>query len=139
MTRNILVPIDDAQPSLEALKYAYNEYPDASITIIHVINFSGVVAHAGAGIASELNEYGRKQAERLFDEARQIERSDDINLSTVALTGSPAQKIVEYANDNDIEHVVMGSHGREGVRRFFLGSVAERVIRRATMPVTIVQ
>jgi len=53
--------------------------------------------------------------------------------------GTPAQEILEYVERNPIDHVVIGSHGRSGVARILLGSVAEVVVRRSPVPVTVVR
>jgi nucleotide-binding universal stress UspA family protein len=53
------------------------------------------------------------------------------------VVGRPAREIVDYADENDIDHVVMGSHGRSGVSRIVLGSVAENVVRKSSVPVTV--
>ena len=53
--------------------------------------------------------------------------------------GRPTRTIVEYADEHDIDQIVMGSHGRSGMSRILLGSVAEIVVRRATVPVTVVR
>jgi nucleotide-binding universal stress UspA family protein len=47
--------------------------------------------------------------------------------------------IVTYADENDVDHVVLGSHGRKGLTRVLLGSVAEAVVRRSPVPVTVVR
>ena len=49
--------------------------------------------------------------------------------------GKPADEIVRYAREHDVDLIVMGTHGREGVARVFIGSVAETVVRRAACPV----
>lgn len=54
-------------------------------------------------------------------------------------SGSPAERLVGYADDQDIDLVVMGTHGRRGVRRMLLGSVTEEVVRKAACPVFTVQ
>ena len=51
----------------------------------------------------------------------------------------PADAILTYIDDNDVDHVIMGSHGRSGVSRLLLGSVAETVARRSPAPVTVVR
>ena len=52
--------------------------------------------------------------------------------------GKPSDEIVRYAKEHEIDVVVMGTHGRQGVARAVLGSVAERVVRRASCPVLTV-
>ncbi|MFP4187941.1 MAG: universal stress protein [Halobacteriales archaeon] len=53
--------------------------------------------------------------------------------------GDPAREIVAYAEENNVDRVVMGSHGRDGATRVLLGSVAETVVRRSPTPVTVVR
>ncbi len=60
---------------------------------------------------------------------------DGIECSHVIEFGSPTERIVEYAHKNDINLIVMGTHGRTGLRRAIMGSVAESVVRRADCPV----
>jgi nucleotide-binding universal stress UspA family protein len=55
------------------------------------------------------------------------------------VTDRPARAIVDYAEEHDVAHTVVGSHGRTGVTRVLLGSVAENVMRRAPCPVTVVR
>lgn len=56
---------------------------------------------------------------------------------TVA-AGSPYRQILNYADENDVDLIVMGTHGRQGVERYLLGSVAEKVVRTADCPVLTV-
>jgi nucleotide-binding universal stress UspA family protein len=54
------------------------------------------------------------------------------------LLGDPAEEIVRYAHEHEVDLIVMGTHGREGVMRMVIGSVAETVVRRAPCPVLTV-
>jgi nucleotide-binding universal stress UspA family protein len=62
----------------------------------------------------------------------------DVNVHEEVRVGAPHKVIADYAEDNDIDLVVMGSHGRSGVRRALLGSVTERVLRSTHRPVLVV-
>ena len=77
-----------------------------------------------------------------YDQARdqeQLEKikptADGIETQYVVEFGPPADRIVEYALENDIDLIVMGTHGRTGLKRAILGSVAEQVVRKADCPV----
>ncbi len=61
------------------------------------------------------------------------------SVERVIEVGRPTKVIVEYADEHDINQIVMGSHGRSGMSRILLGSVAEIVVRRASVPVTVVR
>lgn len=62
-----------------------------------------------------------------------------VEVETVVLEGKPAEKIVEYAEENDIDLVVMGTTGKSGLDRILLGSVAERVVKLSHVPVLVVR
>nr|WP_265338724.1 universal stress protein [Halalkalirubrum salinum] len=64
--------------------------------------------------------------------------STHTELDTVTAVRKPARAMIEYADDHDTDQIVMGSHGRSGIDRTLLGSVAETVTRRAQIPVTII-
>lgn len=142
MTERILVPIDGSDQAWEALDYVVRERPDADLVVLNVINpMEG--AYGSEGMTSDYwegwYENAEGRAERLFEEARERASDYDGTIETAVETGNPARAIVEYAEESGVDHVVMGSHGRSGVSRILLGSVAESVVRRATVPVTIVR
>lgn len=142
MGDRVLVPIDGSEQSWHALEYVLEERPDDEIVALHVINpMEGVYATDAMGGDYWTGWYdsAEERAGDLFEEAeeRAGDRRDD--LTTVKETGPPAQTIVDYAEAHDVDHIVIGSHGRSGVSRVLLGSVAESVARRATVPVTIIR
>ncbi|MFC6764298.1 universal stress protein, partial [Natrinema soli] len=61
------------------------------------------------------------------------------SIDTTVVVGQPADAIVDHATENEIDLIVVGSHGRTGFSRVLLGSVAERIARQAPVPVTIVR
>ena len=140
MPRTLLVPVDGSPQSKEALRYAVETFPNAELVVIHVLNpaagagdLDGMVADT-AGMVNEQREF----AEQLFDEAREIVGADRI-VDTDLLVGRAATEVVGYADDNGIDEIVMGSHGRDGAARLLLGSVSETVVRRSPVPVTVVR
>jgi nucleotide-binding universal stress UspA family protein len=66
-----------------------------------------------------------------LDPGREVETAIEV--------GSPARTILAYVDDHDVDHVVMGSHGRSGVSRLVFGSVAEQVMRQSPVAVTVVR
>ncbi|WP_027187257.1 universal stress protein [Desulfovibrio cuneatus] len=59
----------------------------------------------------------------------------DIKTQGVVVTGDPAEEIIEMANSSDADMIIMGTHGRKGIERILFGSVAEQVVKSATIPV----
>lgn len=145
MTTHVLVPIDGSQQSWDALEYAFDQFEGERITVLHVVDPSeGVQAGGEFGYFDpSALERAKERGDRLCEQARERAENADILSSTVleeaSETGRPARGIVTYADEHDVDHIVMGSHGRTGASRILLGSVAETVARRAPVPVTIVR
>ena len=145
MSKTILVPIDGSTPAWDALDHAVATFEGDRIVVLHVVDpAEGVLARSEVGYyEAEVFERAIEHGEELCQQARKrLEESGQIgriSLETVVEQGRPAKTIVEYAEEHDVDHVVIGSHGRQGVSRILLGSVAERVTRRSPVPVTIVR
>ena len=142
MADTILVPIDGSEQAWAALDYALGEHGDDEIRLLYVINpMEGVYASDAMGGDYWAGWYdaAEERADRLFEDARERAGDSADDLVIAHETGAPARTIVEYAEAEGVDHIVIGSHGRSGVSRVLLGSVAEAVARRASVPVTIVR
>lgn len=137
---HVLVPVDDSACARKALEFTLDKYPDADITALHVINPTTVVAVSDPTVwDDQLAERIQEEAEDLLAEMLNKAESQNRDLTTKIIHGRTSQAIIEYAGEHDVDHIVIGSHGRTGFSRVLLGSVAETVVRRAPVPVTIVR
>lgn len=139
---HVLVPIDGSPQADAALEYALEEFEDTEITVLNVIDpiEAGYTSQATVpGYSEEWFEQSKAAADELFEDAQAAADEYGVDLATATEVGRPSRTIVSYAEDNDVDQIVMGSHGRSGVSRILLGSVAENVVRRSPMPVTIVR
>ncbi|ELY51363.1 universal stress protein [Natronorubrum bangense] len=136
----LLIALDDSEPGWNALEYVLENHPDDAVTVVHVIDLSrseyGELAHLGS---ETMRERRRERADELFDAARERAAERGCEIETELLVGQPAASIVDYAVESAVDRIVVGSHGRDGISRVLLGSVAERIARRAPTPVTIVR
>lgn len=137
----VLVGIDDASQAQQALSYTFSRFPDASVTALHIIDPYRAWFSGGRPIYSE-REYDqiRAAAQALVSDA--VTQGENVGVSiepAVEASESAARGIVQHADTHDIDHIVVGSHGREGIARILLGSTAETVMRRAGVSVTIVR
>lgn len=144
MTDHVLVPIDESEQSDTALEFALSEYSDGRITALHVVDpgaFYGAVALETAAPTTydELQARQEEAAERIVSNAEERAEERGIAIETQTMVGDVANSIVEYADGHDVDHVVIGSHGRSGTSRVLLGSVAETVARRSSVSATIVR
>ncbi|MXV64077.1 universal stress protein [Natronorubrum sp. JWXQ-INN-674] len=137
---HVLVPIDDSDPARDAVEHAVTTFPDATITALHVINPSMSMYRGDMAYNYErFIEIEQEKTDALFETAQTIADDHEITLETETIVGAPVRGIVDFAEEHDVDQIVLGSHGRSGVSRVLLGSVAEQVVRRATMPVTVVR
>lgn len=142
MPETILVPIDGSPLAERAVAYAVEQFPTAAVTTIYVVDpiESVFVAESGGlPAADELYEKTQERAAAIHDGAKEIAAAHDVELTTVTGIGRPGREILDYADEHDIDQIIMGSHGRDGVERAILGSVAETVLRSGKQPVTIIR
>jgi len=143
MSETVLVPTDGSEPATAALEFALETVPEAHIVVYHAINPLTVAREADSYTIheefwSEQLQAAKTDAEDLLEEAERRAGESDVGVDIDTEIGAPADAIVRYIKQRAIDHVVMGSHGRTGLTRVVLGSVAEKVIRRSPVPVTIV-
>ncbi|KTG08919.1 hypothetical protein AUR64_14000 [Haloprofundus marisrubri] len=108
---------------------------DAGLHALYVID---TMAY-GADVRSDLmTEALGQQGESAVEAVELAAEETGVAVTTAVTRGSPAQAIVDYVEDNDIDLVVVGTRGRRGLERFLVGSVAERVVRTSPAPVVTV-
>lgn len=143
MAATVLIPYDGSEQARLALDHAIERFPEAEMVLLSVINPAEFTYATGEETLSPLPdnwyETARQNTDRALEEAADRVRSAGMSAEMVVELGRPARTIVEYVEDHGIDHVVMGSHGRSGVSRVLLGSVAETVVRRSPVPVTVVK
>jgi nucleotide-binding universal stress UspA family protein len=141
--KNVLVATDFSEPSDAALNYGRElaRSFDATLHVLHVADsiymqyggeaYSGLVPD----LQQEVEEAARKQLDALLDEDdRTALRAKPVIMTATA----KAAAIVDYASENTIDLIVMGTHGRGAISHLLMGSVAERVVRMAACPVLTV-
>lgn len=140
MTVHILVPMDGSPMAKRALEHALSMHPEGQFTVLYVIDYLEESYSARALVGTEkLKERAEERADTLFDEAAAIAADHGTEIETQTVVGDPAREIVSFAEEADVDQIVIGSHGRSPMSRILLGSVAEQVTRRAPVPVTVVR
>ncbi|MDT3697017.1 MAG: universal stress protein [Ignavibacterium sp.] len=135
--KKVLVPIDFSDYSKSALKYAVNfsKLFNAEIILIYVVepviyplDFSmGQIA-----MPSFSTEWDTRAKEELDKLAKKEINS---NVKTIIKTGKPFLEIIETAKEEDIDLIIIATHGHTGVEHIIFGSTAEKVVRKAPCPV----
>ncbi|WP_392537769.1 universal stress protein [Legionella sp. 227] len=146
MYQKILVAIDDSDTSMHAFNEAIelSKIHHAKLLIVHVTN-EFYAPYLGTGVDYEkleasFKEYGNKFLSKMQTIAR--ERSADCEAQLLEINSAQetvADKIIAAAKKWPADLIVVGTHGRRGVQHLLLGSVAEGVIRNASIPVLLIR
>jgi nucleotide-binding universal stress UspA family protein len=139
MYDRILVPTDGSRQADHAFEQALDlaETYDAEVHLLYVVDVSALAGEFDAvTVIDQLEEAGREITDRLRERAAEagVER-----VETSVVEGVPHRTILDYADENDVDLVVMGTHGRTGLDRYLLGSVTEKVVRLSDAPVLTVR
>jgi nucleotide-binding universal stress UspA family protein len=141
MIRRILVPVDFSECSTNALTMAIELAVrfGAGLTLLHAqplptYTFPDGVMPLNPTVLREMERSVQEELERLAGRAH----LHQVPVRTQAGIGPPSDEIVRYAAEMRADLIVMGTHGRTGLRRALLGSVAEKVVRHAPCPVLTV-
>ncbi|MDS0300341.1 universal stress protein [Halogeometricum sp. S1BR25-6] len=149
MYETILVPVDESELSERVVEQALEiaERFDSTVRAMHVVDDRGA-SHASKSV----NELARDADERReIDERRQEAGSEltervaaqgderGVPVEQVVLVGDPAEVITDYADEEDVDLIVLGAKGRSAVGKFLLGDVAGKVARHARTQVLLVR
>lgn len=139
MYDEILVPTDGSPASDAAIEHAIDlaDRYDARLHALYVVDGGAYsTLEAGSEIVLEaLESEGKEATERVA----RVASDAGVDSITNVTSGTAYRSIIDYADENDIDMIVMGTHGRKGIDRYLLGSVTERVVRTSDVPVLTVR
>lgn len=134
----ILLPIDVSEGATDVLGHAIDlaGRHDAELHLLHVADTS---ANSVLRVHTDIIDVIVEEGEKTVATAAERAKKHGVETVTEVLQGDPFQTIVDYAGQRDMDLIVMPTHGWQGLPRFLLGSVTERVVRRSDVPVLTVQ
>jgi nucleotide-binding universal stress UspA family protein len=142
-TMKILIPVDQSDAARHAIEHTVRLAQNVGGVDVILLNVrNGPELH---GELSPLDYQALDRAQREAQQnllARALEHAQRVGLTRVSIDaaqGVPAEEIVRAAQEKGVDQIVMGTHGRSAMGRFLLGSVAQRVLHLAPMPVTAVK
>jgi nucleotide-binding universal stress UspA family protein len=137
--QKILVPLDGSKLAEVALPYAEELAGrlGSEIILIYINESSDAPDEHMHKFYLEKIAETVKEAAELYDE--KSSKRQEIQVKSAIVTGNPAKKIVEYADKEGIGLIVMSTHGRSGITRWTLGSVANKVVQAAKQPMALIR
>src|SRR6056297_2585448 len=138
MYDNILLPFDGSEGAAEVLHHASElaHWADATIQILYVADTTRDSVTVVGGEAIDVLE---RKGKEIVEEAAKTLDTLGVPYSTDVIQGNPAPTIADYAERYNQDIVVMPTHGREGISRYLIGSVSEKVVRLSSVPVLTVR
>lgn len=141
MYDKILIPTDGSNRTQDAIDHGIGLAVafDATVHALYVIETKAHYVFTSAGHdpaeMDEYREYGREIVENVVDAAVE----EGLDGEGIVKTGSVAEEIVKYADEQDMDCIVVGAQGRSGIDRYLIGSTTEKVVRTSNVPVTTVR
>jgi nucleotide-binding universal stress UspA family protein len=138
MIDKILFPTDGSDGAAVAFDHVL-DVAHAHDATVHVLNVADTSRDSVTQIRGEVIDVLEREGATVVKEAAERASARDVPTVTEVLQGEPYSTIVDYAAGNDVDLIVMPTHGRRGLERFLLGSTTERVVRRSEVPVLTVR
>src|SRR5262249_6294182 len=130
--KKILVPVDFSEPSKTAVNYGLSlalQF-NASLILTHIVPSSTALVYTFPTESFAFEKEQVKHAKATLPSLVPNEYRDRVNLQTIVKVGEVRSELMGILNDEKIDLIVMGTHGRNAVERFLLGSLTERMLRK---------
>lgn len=138
--KKILVPVDFSEPSKKALTYGFTLATqfNSQLLITHIVPESSALMYAFPTEMWKVEKEQHEKARREIDTLVRAEYASKLNLQTIIKIGSIEGELLGIVTDEAVDLVVMGTHGRRNLGRWFIGSVTEHLLRKVPAPVLTV-
>ncbi|RBI58549.1 universal stress protein [halophilic archaeon] len=134
MYEDILLPFDATEGATDVLHHA-GEIAHWADATIHILYVADTTRDSVTVVEGHLVDALVQEGEEIVEEAEETLRTLGVDYESDVVQGNPAPTIVEYAERYEHDLIVMPTHGREGISRYLLGSISEKVVRLSPVPV----
>lgn len=139
--KNIVIATDGSENSKKAIFCGIEiaKLSGSTVYAIHVIDTPSMVSEIWTAGKELIHEMMIRDGKKTLSETKKIVEDSGVEVKDVLLSGHPAEEIIKFAEDNNIDLIVMGTLGATGLEKFLMGSVAEKVVRFSKIPVMVVR
>jgi nucleotide-binding universal stress UspA family protein len=139
--RNIVIATDGSENNQRAISYGIEIAKLSGATVhalyvVDIVSFSSIPMDAGW---ESMYDTLRKEGEKATSEVKELGKVSGVEVREVLLEGHPSNEIIDFAENNNADLIVVGTLGKTGLDRFLMGSVAEKVVRGSKVPVLVVR
>ncbi len=138
--RNIVIATDGSENTQKAISYGIKiaKISGATVHALYVVDTSSLSQSWTAGWET-MYEILKNGGQKAISQVKEYGETSGIEVKEVLLEGHPSSEIIDFAENNGIDLIVMGTLGKTGLDRFLMGSVAEKVVRNSKVPVMVVR
>jgi nucleotide-binding universal stress UspA family protein len=139
--QNIVIATDGSKNSQKAISHGIEiaKLSGAIVHALYVVNTSSTISENWTAGKETIYNIMKDDGQKAVSKVKKIGIDSGVEVKEVILEGYPSSEIIYFAENNNIDLIVMGTLGATGLERFLMGSVAEKVIRNSRVPVLVVK
>lgn len=139
--QNIVIATDGSKNSQKAISHGIEiaKLSGAIVHALYVVNTSSTISENWTAGKETIYNIMKDDGQKAVSKVKTIGIDSGVEVREVILEGYPSSEIIYFAENNNIDLIVMGTLGATGLERFLMGSVAEKVVRNSRVPVLVVK
>jgi len=139
--RNIVLATDGSENTQRAISYGIElaKLSGATVHALYVVDTPSIISENWTAGKETIYEIIRADGKKVVSKVKKIGEASGVEVKEVILEGYPSNEIIDFAENNNIDLIVMGTLGKTGLEKFLMGSVAEKVVRGSKVPVMVVR
>lgn len=139
--RNIVIATDGSKNVQRAISHGTElaKLSGAVVYALYVVNTPSTISENWTAGKETIYKIMKNDGEKAVAKIKKIGEASGVEVKTVVLDGYPGSEIINFAENNNIDLIVMGTLGTTGLEKFLMGSVAEKIVRGSKVPVLVVR
>ncbi|HHV24120.1 MAG TPA: universal stress protein [Methanosarcina sp.] len=139
--RNIVIATDGSENSQRAISCGIEiaKLSGATVHALYVVDTPSIISETWTAGKEVVHELIISEGKKVLSRVKKITEDSGVEVKEVLLEGHPSEEIINFAENNNMDLIVMGTLGKTGIEKFLMGSVAENVVRNSKIPVMVVR
>lgn len=139
--RNIVIATDGSENSQRAISCGVEiaKLSGATVHALYVVDTPSMISETWTAGKEMVHELIIREGKKVLSKVKKIIEDSGVEVKEALLEGYPSEEIINFAENNNMDLIVMGTLGKTGLERFLVGSVAENVVRNSKVPVMVIR